>query len=220
MIKVGQTIHLELKVPDGDQKQRFKSKVLDYERTFVYIDFPVNEENKKPSFFMEGTEFRIWFAGKDQAVYSFETQVLGKVDRGIPMLVLKDPGRDEYIRIQRREYVRVDTAVDVAVHPIRDGLSPFTTVTLDISGGGAALVLQGNHKLREKDVLDLWISIPFRIGGIEYVHAKAEVIRIIDGKSPIKCSCKFTEINEHDRQKVIRYAFEKQLERNRKERMN
>lgn len=219
MIKVGQTIHLELKVPDSDQKLRYKSKVLDYERTFIYIDFPVDEQTRKPSFFMEGTEFRIWFAGKDNAVYSFETQILGKVDRGIPMLVLKDPGKESYLRIQRREYVRVETALDVAVHPKKRGSQPFTTVTMDVSGGGAALVLQPNHKLKDKELLNLWIAIPFRVGGIEYVNTEAEIIRIIDDKTPIKCSCQFINIDEGDRQKMIRYAFEKQLERNRKERI-
>ncbi|AOM82787.1 flagellar brake protein [Salisediminibacterium beveridgei] len=219
MIKIGQTIHLELKVPDGDQKQRYKSKLLDYERSFMYIDFPVDEQTSKPSFFMEGTEFRVWFAGKDNAVYSFETQILGKVDRGIPMLVMKDPGKDSYLRIQRREYVRVETALDVAVHPVKEGTKPFTTVTIDVSGGGAALVLQSNHQLKDSEVLNLWIAIPFRIGGIEYINTKAEIIRIIDGKSPIKCSCQFIDIDEGDRQKIIRYAFEKQLERNRRERI-
>jgi len=139
LIKVGNTIHLELNNVD-EAKKRYKSKILDHNSGQVFIDYPVDQKTKKPSFFLEGTQFRIWFVGRDEAIYLFETEVLGKDEKKFPMLVLKDPGEQEYVRIQRRQYVRVDTNIDVAVYSLTNKFPPYTTVTADVSGGGMALL--------------------------------------------------------------------------------
>ena len=53
------------------------------------------------------------------------------------MLKLSYPGDDQLIKIQRREFVRVDTAIDVAV--LKDGRLVPSMLLRILSAGGIAL---------------------------------------------------------------------------------
>lgn len=218
LIKVGNTIHLELNNTDEGRK-RFKSKILDYDSGQVFIDYPVDQKSKKPSFFLEGTQFRVWFIGKDQAIYLFETEVLGKDEKKFPMLVLKDPGKQEYVRIQRRQYVRVSTNIDVAVYSLTNKFAPFTTITTDLSGGGLALVLPEKHSINPLDVLRLWLAVPYQSGEMSYIEIRAKAIRVFKERDRIKGSFEFVDIGEAECQKIVRYCFEKQLALKKKEKV-
>ncbi|GEL08100.1 flagellar brake protein [Salisediminibacterium halotolerans] len=220
MIKVGTTVQMELEAGETGERLRYRSKVLDSSEEVLFIDYPVSENSGKPNYFLQGTQFRLWFVGNDEAVYLFETEVLGKSAEEVPMLKLKDPGSDRYLRVQRREYVRVETAVDCAVYSVDKSFSPFTSVTADISGGGIALILPENHGIEKNKTADLWMILPFRSGEMNYIHTYAETVRVIDDRRPLKASFKFTDISDHDRQAIVRYCFERQLEAKRKERLN
>ncbi|WP_280768248.1 flagellar brake protein [Salipaludibacillus daqingensis] len=218
MIKIGNIIHLELNNPD-EEKKRFKSKILDHDNGQVFIDYPVDQKTKKPSFFLEGTEVRVWFMGKDQAIYLFQTEVVGKYEKKFPMLVLKDPGKEEYIRIQRRQYVRVDTNIDVAVYSSINKFTPFTTVTADVSGGGMALVLPEDHSISSEDIITTWLALPYQSGEMNYLEVRARAIRIFKERGRIKGSFEFVDTGELDRQKIVRYCFERQLALKKKEKV-
>ncbi|ADU30110.1 flagellar brake protein [Evansella cellulosilytica] len=215
MIKVGTTIFLELN--PVEENKRYRSKILDYEDNKIFIDFPVDENTKKPHFFLEGTEFRAWFLGKDEAIYLFHTEVVGKIERKMPMLLLKDPGIENYRRIQRRQYVRIESAVDVAVHPVQQHFEPFTTVTLDISGGGMAILLPEAHTLQPNIEITVWLPLHFKVGDMAYIKCSAKIVRIIKESGREKASLQFSQISEIERQKIVRFCFEKQLAIRKKE---
>lgn len=201
-----------------EEKPRYRSKILDFNENKIFADFPVDEKTNKQTIFMVGTQFRSWFLGEDEAIYLFTTELLDKVTHdGIPMLVFSNPGEEKFIRVQRRQYVRVETAVDVAVYPILGGFRPFTTVTVDLSAGGTALILPENHQIKEREVVDVWLSLSYRSSEIVYLNTKAKAIRFIDDKGIKRGSFQFIDIKEGDRQKIIRYCFERQLEMRKKE---
>lgn len=213
MLNIGDTIYLELEEDKEEVIQRFKCRLVDRVREFLFIDYPINDKTKKVGFFHDGTQFRASFIGKDQAVYLFHTQLVGRQKGRIPMLVLRDPGKEKYNRIQRRQHVRVDATIDVAVHPKNEEFSPFVSATADISGGGIALLLPRNHNLPVGKEVNCWLSLHMQTGEIKYIYATCFVIRIISSKdSPReKASIQFNEIKEADRQTIIRYCFERQL---------
>ncbi|RXJ03924.1 pilus assembly protein PilZ [Anaerobacillus alkaliphilus] len=213
MLNIGDTIFLEIDDEKEEEKQRFKCRLVDRVREYLFIDYPINDRTKKVGFFHDGTQFGASFIGKDQAVYLFQTQLVGRKKARIPMLVLIDPGQDKYNRIQRRQHVRVDASIDVAVHSINKEFTPFVSVTADISGGGIALVLPKNHTFSGGEDIICWLSIHLQTGEIKYVKVECHVIRIISTKdSPReKASIQFSNINENDRQTIIRYVFERQL---------
>lgn len=211
-------IHLELNDPD-EGKKLFRSKILDAEKNKVYIDYPVEENSNKPNYFFEGTQFRVWFVGSDQTIYLFETEVVGKSIRKLPMLVLLDPGSDHYMRIQRREYFRVETSIDVAVHSLNGEFKAFTTVSLDLSGGGMALLLSEDQEFQPNQQVNTWLALPYQSGLIDYVNVRASFIRSLKKSGRVKGMFQFVQLEERDRQKIVRFCYERQLEMKKKEKI-
>ncbi|RKL67612.1 pilus assembly protein PilZ [Salipaludibacillus neizhouensis] len=219
MIKIGNTINLELNDPESGKKV-FKSRILDAETDKIYIDFPVEKNFHKASFFFEGTQFRVWIQGNDQAIYMFDTEVLGKSNGKVPMLMLSDPGKDYYIRIQRRQHFRVDASIDVAVHSMRGEFQAFTTVSVDLSGGGMALILPKEPTLQPDQKINTWLSLHHQSGTIEYVPVVASFIRAIEFSGRLKGMFQFSEIEDTERQKIVQFCYEKQLEMKKKEKIS
>ncbi|RSL33484.1 pilus assembly protein PilZ [Salibacterium salarium] len=221
MLNIGDTIHLELVEKTDITKnqetesapKKYRCKLIDKEEGSFIVNPPVNEETGKTGFFMEGVQLNAWFIGTDQAVYALSTEVKGRASDKIRSLRLQDPGSNQYARIQRRNYVRIDASIDVAVYPEKKEFSPFVTSTIDISGGGMAILLPLNYGVKEKDKITTWIVLQGMEGVIHYAKVSCEVIRIIEGRSGAKdrCSLKFESITDNDRQKIIKYCFEQQL---------
>lgn len=217
MIEIGATIHLELKKENKEKNeeemQKFKCRLVDRGDGIFIIDQPINEETKRPGYFYDGTEFEAWFVGKDQAVYTFETEILSRRNGTIPTIVIRDPGKENLIRIQRRNYVRVDTLIDVAIHPIEGEFSPFTTGSIDLSGGGLAVGLPKGVTLEPNKEVLCWLALHLQTGEVLYIRTICSVIRTFV-KFPEKrerASLQFLSIDDLERQKVIKFCFEKQL---------
>ncbi len=96
----------------------------------------------------------------------------------------------KFIKIQRREFVRVKTSVDVAVE-FDNHYSQF--VTEDISAGGLALILNSKVPFKEGDHIQLTIVLPFSNGEIHYVQIKAFVVRIFEQNQVKLASIQFVE---------------------------
>ncbi|WP_054753178.1 flagellar brake protein [Piscibacillus salipiscarius] len=118
-------------------------------------------------------------------------------------------------KIQRREYVRVDVSLDIAIKPLNDNSPSLITRTLDISGGGLAVVDDGTSKWYKRgDVMEATIVLPYDAIHYSYFIAEVELIRAIEGRSdsPSKITFQFNNLNEKQRDQIIKYCFEKQLE--------
>ncbi|QHE52536.1 flagellar brake protein [Pontibacillus sp. HMF3514] len=213
MLKIGMPITIELKHSDQEEAEVFRCKLVEYHDDVLYIDYPVNQTTGKTGFFFEGTQFKASFVGKDESVYVFETEVRGRKKLNIPVLALHFPGKEQILRIQRRQYVRVETAVDVSVHPPTGSGPTFTSTTVDISGGGAAVISSPNVELEQEDRIEVWFVIPLASGETQYIQTLSRVVRVWKGnaKEKDKISLEFEEIDENDRQLIIRFCFERQL---------
>ncbi|QTM99674.1 flagellar brake protein [Sediminibacillus dalangtanensis] len=216
MIKIGTPLTLEIE--KDHEVERYRCKVVEQQGSFLFVDYPVHLVSGRTNLFERGTIFTASFVGEDHTVYSFETELKDKKKLKIPTLVLNYPGASQLKKVQRREYVRIETAVDVSVHDTEKELRPFTTITQNISGGGLSLVLPPGREIPPGKRLELLIVLPMESTVISYVKVQAEVIRTHDrpeGQRPL-LSVKFEEIEEQDRQSIIRYCFEKQLEARRR----
>ena len=132
-LSIGTTLTIDKDLTESGDK--YRSKVVDYGDGFVLIDYPAHIETGKTAFFMDGTQLLISFV-ENKMSYAFRAEVTGRMNKGIPMLKLTYPGDDQLIKIQRREFVRVETAIDVAVD--FDGFYQ-QFVAEDISAGGVAI---------------------------------------------------------------------------------
>jgi c-di-GMP-binding flagellar brake protein YcgR len=89
----------------------------------------------------------------------------------------------------------------------------FVCKTDDVGGGGISLVCDGKWPLTYEQTLECWLLVPFRNGTIEHAFFKGEIVRVVELKSGLKqAMIKYVSIYDSERQKVIRYCFEKQLE--------
>lgn len=218
MLKIGDTLMLE---PVDGNEEKYKSKVAEISDRYIYINYPAHVKTGKTVFLLDGMQFKASFVGQDHCLYLFETEVIGKVRHPVPMVVLSYPGKDKLVRIQRRQYVRVDANTDVAIHPLHQEFMPFTTMTTDISAGGAAIVLpeQRQKQLFPGMVVEAWLVLPMQSGEYHYLKMKAKIVRIFRAENSDihKASLQFLDVSPQDRVLLIRYSFERQLEMRKKE---
>lgn len=212
---------LTISLTDSETKivTKYRCKIIDKNEHHLFIDYPINEETKRTARIAKDTYMQASYIGSDQSVYSFKTKVIAKVNVTIPALAVSIPNQTDIKRIQRREYVRIETAVDVSVHHTTGSFQPFTTVTVDISGGGMSIVLPVTCPLKKADMLDIWMILHMQKGEYQYIYSQSKVVRVITDKDIHTASIKFQTIPKQDQQVIIRYCFEKQRELRAKEMM-
>lgn len=213
-LKIGTMLYLEQY--DIDSDERFKCKVVDQKDNMLYIDYPVSTKTHRTAFLLEGTRLRASFLDELKVGFAFKTSVIGRKMSNIPTIQLLLPPKEEFEKVQRREYVRVETPVDVAV---RHKGEFFQYIAEDISAGGLAIIANNKNEYVENEQVELVIALPFenRQEGVRYVETTAEVIRIIDRDGVIVVPLKFTETDDIDKQLIIRFCFERQLQMRKKE---
>jgi c-di-GMP-binding flagellar brake protein YcgR len=216
MINIGDTIILEPK--NSVENEKYRCKLVEKKGEQIFIDYPVNMESGRTVFLLDGTQLKGSFVGKDNTVYLFETEVQGRMKQNIPMIALSYPGENNLVRIQRRQFVRVDTSVDIAAHSIEGEFNSFVTITSDISAGGAALVLPLKAELAPGTIFNCWIVLPMQSGDYHYIMLKSRAIRVIPGRDGErdKMPIEFIDISDSERQLLIRFSFERQINLKRK----
>ncbi|WP_430785522.1 flagellar brake protein [Virgibacillus flavescens] len=218
-MEIGTMITITVTDAETNVVTKYRSKIIEENDTYLFIDYPINMETKRTAALPKGAFIKVSYVGNDQSVYLFNTQVIAKVNVTIPALAISIPQESDIKRIQRRAFVRIETAVDVSVHHPGEELKSFATVTSDISGGGMSIVIPRSEEVSENDDLDLWIVLNMHNGEYNYIYSRAKAVRVITDKQNIHtASLKFESISKQDQQLVIRYCFEKQRELRTKER--
>ena len=211
-IKIGTMLILE---PTYTERvERFRCKVVEQKDGVIYIDYPINTITKKTAFLIDGAQFRVTFNDESKQSFAFNTEVLGRKKGNIPMIMLTCPPDEEFIKIQRREFVRVETPVDVAV----EYDNRFTQLVADdISAGGVLLALQGAVNFKIGDEVRLTIVLPYTNKEIRYVQTDALVVTTFERNNRTLASVQFTDTDDIDKQYVVRFCFERQLQIRKKE---
>ncbi|MFE8695635.1 flagellar brake protein [Cytobacillus sp. FJAT-53684] len=210
MVNIGDVLILELS--RSEKVEQYKCKIVERSGDKLFIDYPISLETKKTVFLLDGTQLKGNFVSDDGSVYLFECEVLRRVKQKIPMIVLSYPGNEHLVRIQRRQFVRVETSVDVAIHPIDAEFPPIISVTEDISAGGAAIISPYHSHLKPNMVIYNWFVLPMQNGEIHYLKLKGKIVRILERKdSKPVISIQFVETSYSDRQLLLRFCFDRQL---------
>ena len=123
MLKIGNTLILEQKY--SIEKETYKCMIVEVEMETFYIDYPIDVQTGKVAFLMDGTQLKASYTDDEKGTYLFDTEVLNKVKGKIPMMQLLLPPEETFIKIQRRQFVRIETSVDIAIHPIKWGICSF-----------------------------------------------------------------------------------------------
>ncbi|MFD2045881.1 flagellar brake protein [Ornithinibacillus salinisoli] len=209
---------LTLEYIKSEKKEKYKCKVIEKSDTLLIIDYPINIATKKTTVLRKGTQLEVSYVGEDNSVYSFTSIIKGKHKLNVPALSLEIPEKHDISRVQRRQYVRVDTAVDLAVHSLDQSFPSFSTVTTDVSGGGLSFIIPNGVKVNENMKASVWMVLPMNSGEYQYICVEGEVVRLIDHTNTAQtASLKFNAITKQSQQNIIRYCFEVQREQRQKE---
>ncbi|MCU9613725.1 flagellar brake domain-containing protein [Caldibacillus lycopersici] len=210
MFKIGYVLTIQ-KI-NSTKNERFKSKIMDITEQEIYINYPVSMETNKTSYLINGTPLSLSFVGENDIVYQFTTHVAGRVHDGIPLLLIKKPDPAEITKIQRREFVRVARAVDVAIYPMEGDMQLFQSITEDISAGGASIIVPKEKQIYERQPLTCWFVLPRASGKYHYLKFICKVVRISsrDDKSNI-ISVQFMDKTNAKELQIIQFCYEAEL---------
>ncbi|MFB9988555.1 flagellar brake protein [Bacillus benzoevorans] len=217
MLTIGNVLLLEPK--NTVQAEKYKCRLVEQRGDMLYIDYPIKLSTNKTAFLLDGTQLKAVFVHGHSA-FSFDTEVTGRVKQSIPMMKLHFPGEEYVMKIQRRQFVRIDTAVDVAIHPLNEEFEPFTAVTDDFSAGGMLVHVRSDKGAKLDQGMDIKavLVLPMQSGDYHYVQIHSKIVRILqDNKTGFsKYSLQFKEVAPRERQQLLRFTFERQLEMKKK----
>lgn len=215
-IKMGTVLTLE-KI-DADVSEKYSCRVVDFEEGALLIDYPIHTVTKRTSFLTTGETLRVSFVDDSKVAHAFQTKVVGRKKSNIPMLLLTMPEDDAVQKIQRREYVRVETPIDVS---LRFENNFYQFVTADVSAGGISIFLNRSLALKPGDEVELTLVFPFQKEDepTQYVHTVGQIIRLIERDGQVIVPIQFHDVDELERKIITRFCFERQLMQRQKERI-
>jgi c-di-GMP-binding flagellar brake protein YcgR len=163
---------------------------------------------KRPSV---GDALTAIYVNEDGVKHFFETQVTGFVHDTVPLIRIQKPVPAAITKTQRRSFLRVATTLEIAV--LTSKLERFNALTDDIGGGGVSFICEGSINLNDANPLECWLLLTYKNGSIEHASFQAAIVRL----NPLETGrqhvmAKFESISDIDRQKIIRYCFERQLD--------
>lgn len=214
-VKIGSSISVNI-TNDRYEEEQYRSKIIDVDDDFVYIDYPVNVKTLKTAFIMTNTVVTIIFTD-DHALLRFSTMIVKRIKDPTLALVIPRPQKSDLEKVQRREYVRIKTDVDIAIHSKKDKVQPIITVTNDISGGGASIIIPNSTTFEEEEIITLYLVLHSKERGYQYLKTDARVIRYVNMHKVPAMSVEFKLEDEREREKIIQYCFDIERERRREE---
>ncbi|WP_235827880.1 flagellar brake protein [Brevibacillus migulae] len=215
--RIGQLLRIKkVSMDENISKPTYKSRVADIQGEQVAIEMPIQEETGKMSQFPIGTHIEVSYFAEDGSTYQFQTEVEGEQKENVRLLLMRLPEKEALTRMQRRNYLRVETHVEIAVKTMDNVRNyHFLARTTDLSGGGMAFTCPDHYRLKVGDKLEVWMALPHKAGVISHSYAEAEVTRckLPEEKGEHQwVSLKFVTISQADQAKVIRACYERQLE--------
>ncbi len=201
---------MQLLLKEGPDSAQLKCRVAETGDGFLLIDYPIDPVTGKTAFLSNGTVFDASFRINEEAVYSFRTEVAGRVKNTIPMIRITFPGEEKLTKIQRRQFVRVEASLDVAV--LLDGVKR-TFITTDISAGGCAIRLKNPPVFTGSERVSLVLVLVFGDGKRVYLQLDAEVLRVWERTDGRIASLEFIGLSDRDRKHIMRYCFEQQRQK-------
>ncbi|MCE3201952.1 flagellar brake protein [Paenibacillus sonchi] len=210
--KINEYLYIQVASSDAAEAEvEYRSRIAEMEEEAFLIEIPMQEKNGKLKKLFIGDELSVYFLTEGGIKNYFNTHVIGFKEDVIRMVKIRKPAADSIFKIQRRSFFRVNAELELAV---KDALgSRFLVRTEDIGGGGTSFLSDAKVQLEVGGKLFCWLMIPYRNGSTEHVNFEGEIVRIKTletGRNLVML--KFASITDSERQKIIRYCFERQFD--------
>ncbi len=210
--KINQMLHFHIASSDEeDAAIEYKSRIADEDDVSLLIEYPMNAETGRLKRLFLGDELSVYYISKDGVKHYFDSHVTGFKEEGVRLVKIMKPDPERMTKVQRRNFLRVSAELELAVK--LSSHARFTCRTDDVGGGGISFLCDGQWPVAPGGQLECWLLVPYRNGSIEHAFFMAEIVRVVELETGRKqVMIKFIEINDSERQKIIRYCFERQLE--------
>ncbi|MFD0670450.1 flagellar brake protein [Cohnella sp. GCM10027633] len=211
--KINQTMYIQPAAEqEGAPAITLRSRVADLDAGNIYIEVPLDEKSRRYYRAQQGETLQLYFFTAEGVKHLFSTQVTGFRTDGVRLVSIRKPELDEITKDQRRSFLRVEANLELAVK-IGDKLR-FVAITEDVGGGGVSFVCDRKWPIVPTSVLNCWLLLSYKSGSIAHAGFDGEVVRVM----PVEpdrhlVMMRFKEIADSDQQKIIRYCFERQLDK-------
>ncbi len=196
---------------ESEAAVEYKSRIADEEEDGLLIEYPLNEKTGRTKRLYLGDEMSVFFVEADGVKHYFDSHVIGFKEDGVRLVKIMKPDPEKMTRVQRRSFLRVPAELDLAVKI--SGKGRFVCKTDDVGGGGISFLYREQQGLKSEDAIQCWLLLPYKNGSVDHASFTAEVVRIKELESGRRqAMIKFIDISDSERQKIIRYCFERQLE--------
>ncbi|GAA0369554.1 flagellar brake protein [Bacillus horti] len=220
-LKIGDLLYITQATPEDQTQMRYKSRIADISTTAISIELPMSEQGGRFGFFPQGSTIEVSYPSTDGAQFVFHCTILGRRIEQIPLVNITLPDPETIVRIQRRNYLRVPCHLDLAVHAAEEGeFPPLVALATNLSGGGLQFESKHKPELPLHTQIDWWLSLPLQSGEILHPKGRGEIVRVINPNTSgllHQYSVHFTAILERDREWIIKYCYERQLEMKKKQ---
>lgn len=178
----------------------YKSNIENVDDNDIYISIPIKDGQYIPLRRGEQVEV-IYYYNND--IYKFYTVVRDRKVDQIPLILLAHP--KEVFKIQRRKFVRVPIVCNIEYSKLENQSNAklLKAMMIDLSGGGMRIKLNEEISLGNKIVAYIPVSK-------EQLILKGEVVRIEKDEDRKRnlCGVNFLELDERNREKLIRFIFQ------------
>lgn len=208
MLQIGDAITIEY-VNENKEVKTAKSKVLENNNDDICINYPADQETGRTIYLNQQTEITVFFFDENQIPYKCTSEVIGKRKEDIPMIVISIPPKEKMIRLQRREYLRVDTMVKATI--MQTDEEAFETFIVNMSAGGVAISVPEGVSLKEYGEVVTEFELPLKEP--VKIKAVAEMNRVYEDEQSGKkrAIMEFSEITNDHQQHIMKYCFQQQL---------
>ncbi|WP_022850244.1 flagellar brake protein [Limisalsivibrio acetivorans] len=203
---INQKVILEVK--SGDYPGTYDSRIEDVKPKSILITMPTEKTVTIP--LSSGVILDVAYVS-EQGRFHFRSKVIKRVKEVIPLLEIEKP--DAVYRKELREYFRVNTRAKIKVLLTREEPDGSIKEKLciasvhDISGGGIRIISECRMEMEEMVEVYFDGAIP----GLESIQGRVRrAVALEEGK--YEAGLEFIDINNVDRDKVIKYVFKRQLE--------
>ncbi|MBD3918773.1 PilZ domain-containing protein [Paenibacillus sp. PR3] len=212
--KINQVIQFQFvaALQQGEELEfEYKTRIADERDDDFCVEMFIHERTGRFKRPLIGDALTAVYVNEEGVQHFFETQVTGFINDTVQLIRIQKPDLASITKTQRRNYLRVAATLEVAA------LTPdgdrFNALTDDVGGGGVSFICEGSTKLEEANLLDCWLLLSYKNGTIEHASFQASIVRLNTlSTGRLHVMAKFENITNSDRQKIIRYCFERQLD--------
>ncbi|WP_276351699.1 flagellar brake protein [Cohnella caldifontis] len=211
--KINQTTFLQ-PLPDQDPEtaSTLRSRVADLDDKSIWLEIPLDEKTRRYHRPQVGEQFRLFYFTQEGVKHLFNTTVTGVKKDTVTIFSVRKPVPEDIQREQRRSFLRVEAQLELAVR-MGDKVR-FTAITDDVGGGGLSFRTDRKWPMVPGAALSCWLLLNYKNGNLAHAKFDGEVVRVMPVE-PDKhlVMMRFQDIQDAEQQKIIRYCFERQLDK-------